>query len=40
MPTGFDLFRKSTLLSAHEHVANSYIDAEDCKVCKDHLRYR
>ena len=27
MSTGFDLFRKSNLLTAHEHVANSYIDA-------------
>ena len=27
MSTGFGLFRKSNLLTAHEHVANSYIDA-------------
>ena len=25
--TGFDLFRNSNLPTAHEHVANSYIDA-------------
>ena len=25
MSTGFGLFRKSNLLTAHEHVANSYI---------------
>ena len=27
MSTRFGLFRKSNLLTAHEHVANSYIDA-------------
>ena len=27
MSTGFGLFRKNNLLTAHEHVANSYIDA-------------
>ena len=27
MSTGFGLFRKSNLLTAHEHDANSYIDA-------------
>ena len=27
MSTGFGLFRKSNLLTAHEHVANSYVDA-------------
>ena len=26
MSTGFRLFRKSNLVTAHEHVANSYID--------------
>ena len=27
MSTGFGLFRNSSLLTAHEHVANSYNDA-------------
>ena len=27
MSTGFGLFRKGNLLTAHEHLANSYIDA-------------
>ena len=27
MSTGFGLFRNSNLLTAHEHVVNSYIDA-------------
>ena len=27
MSTGFGLFRKGNLLTAHEHVANSYVDA-------------
>ena len=27
MSTGFGLFRNSDLLTAHKHVANSYIDA-------------
>ena len=27
MSTGFGLFRKSNLRTAHEHVANGYIDA-------------
>ena len=27
MSTGFGLFRKDNLLTAHEHLANSYIDA-------------
>ena len=27
MSTGFGLFRNSNLLTAHEHVANSYNDA-------------